>query len=129
MQATNARKSLDIFLRDNKPGQSLIYHKGDLQRDRLRGPTCLATHALGRAAWDLMEEGKVDLHQKKIENHAYEYILTIRPLPHKPVQWTGCYNIPYRPMKVRHHERPFLRANTPHTPASPTQPLPDLRAA
>lgn len=118
MQASNARKTFDLFLRNNKPGTVLIYHMGDLQLDRYRGPSCLAVHATAHAAWDLMQEGKITLYQYKVERGIYRYIARILPPPHKPVQWVGCYNTPYRTMKGKPHGNPN---------ASTTQPVSSIR--
>jgi hypothetical protein len=68
-------------------GERIIYHVGNLACDREWKP---ATEFTARAAWVAMEDGRVDLIQRRVVE-GFEYI-AIKRRDVEKVIWTGCYD-------------------------------------
>jgi hypothetical protein len=73
---------LKEFVRTAKTRQSCIYHSGFLLVDREPSPDqphddkWCALRELAEAAWQLYEEGKIVLTQRRLADDKYEYIAT-----------------------------------------------------
>lgn len=74
-----------------EPGEAIVYHTGSLMWDRQMGQTFLGVNSTAVAAWEAMEDGKVNLFQRQIAQGVFEYRAVKRALPHDPIEWTGCY--------------------------------------
>jgi hypothetical protein len=68
-------------------GESLIYHRGSLARDRSRTATQLAPtdqaelSRVARRALELAEAGLAELTQRRLGADDYEYRITVKPRP------------------------------------------------
>lgn len=73
-------------------GSTIIYHRGNLSRDRQVGQQFLQVNSMACAAWGLMEQGKVALFQKRLSPTELAYGARVLPKPHRPVSFVGAYN-------------------------------------
>lgn len=71
-------------------GEEVTYHFGCLMRDRVEGAIFDQVNATAIAAFDLMEQGKVRLLQRK-RPEGTEYIARKLPAPYVKPEWEGCY--------------------------------------
>lgn len=102
-----------------EPGEAIVYHTGSLQWDRQMGQMFLGVNSTAVAAWEAMEDGKVNLFQRQIAQGVYEYRAVKLAPPHNPVEWTGCY-------ASRSNSKP---KGTFHDRLSTAQPVPHLSPA
>lgn len=71
---------LKEFVRTAKPRQSCIYHSGFLLVDREPSPDqphddkWCALRELAEAAWQLYEDGKINLTQRRLGGGKFEYL-------------------------------------------------------
>lgn len=83
-----------------KPGQHVIYHLGNLLKDRALGLHFQAVDNTARTAWGLMEKGIVHLAQQRLRPGVVAYMAIKSPPPHTPVEWIGCYWTPPKAVKA-----------------------------
>lgn len=89
---TMTRYEFDTKVKNAKAGARIVYHVGDLAYDRQLGFDFLKVNAVGLAAFQACEAGKVDLIQKLLAPGVFEYIAIKKTEPHTKVGWTGCYD-------------------------------------
>lgn len=108
---TITRTEFEDQVRTMKPGEKIRYHVGSLVHDREHSPDFGKVGMVAHAALMACEEGKVHLVQRRVRHGEYEYFAVKRPSPHKPVNWTGCYDpdrttlrkvVPASPRVVQH---------------------------
>lgn len=88
-------RASDFFagaLKATPVGSTIIYHQGNLSRDRHIGPRFLQVNSMAQTAWSLYEQGKVDLFQKRLSPTELAYGARVLPKPHRPVSFVGAYN-------------------------------------
>lgn len=68
---------LQDFIDTARPGDSVVYHVGNLARERQR-PTnrSIFVNASARTAWAAYQAGKVFLTQKRVDEDRCQYIAT-----------------------------------------------------
>jgi hypothetical protein len=86
-----------------KPGEVIVYHTGNLLKDRNMGPDFMRVENVARAAWVAMEAGELHLVQIKKGDDVWDYCGIMRPKPFKKIKWDGCYD-PRR----NHHVKPTV---------------------
>ena len=82
------RQQFEAWLRQAAPGDRVVYHRGYLAVDRVRGSTGLSEPdrrellAVAKAAMMLAERGEIHLVQRRIEPGSFSYLaVKARPDP------------------------------------------------
>lgn len=73
---------------DLKPGQNVVYYRGDIARDRSKGGKNMTKQEvtyLSKFALKLCEEGRCTLTQRRHGPHDYEYMAVPCAPRHKPL--------------------------------------------
>ena len=87
------RQEFESRLKAAHPGEKIIYHFGNLMRDRKVGGTFGVVDDVAYAAWKACEEGTVDLVQRRVAHmDVFDYVAVKRKPPYEPVVWMGCYD-------------------------------------
>jgi hypothetical protein len=77
---TLSRQQLEAWLKQAAPGDRVIYHRGYLAVDRVRGSSDLSEQdrrelvAVAKAALTLAERGEIHLIQRRIKSGSFSYL-------------------------------------------------------
>ncbi len=87
------RQEFEIRVAGAPPGTRIVYHFGNLMRDRKVGGTFGVVDDVAYAAWKACEDGMVDLVQRRVAHmDVFDYVAVKRKPPYEPVVWMGCYD-------------------------------------